>query len=46
MPPSGTAVTMPFIIIYRIANSKIAEHWMVADQLGLMQQLGALPVPA
>ena len=46
LPPSGKEVTMPFIIIYRFANGKIVEHWMVADQMGLMQQLGALPVTA
>jgi len=33
----------PRIIIYRSAEHEIAEHWIVADQLGLMQQLGAVP---
>jgi steroid delta-isomerase-like uncharacterized protein len=45
IPPTGKQVTMPVIIIYRIADGKIVEHWMLADQLGLMQQLGVSPPP-
>jgi len=43
IPPTGKQVTVSMIIIYRIADGQIAEHWMVADQLGLMQQLGVAP---
>jgi predicted ester cyclase len=43
--PTGKEVTMPFMIIYRVANGKIVQHWLIADQMGLMQQLGAMPVP-
>ena len=43
IPPTGKQVTMPLILIYRIADGKIAEHWMQADTLGLLQQLGAMP---
>lgn len=45
IPPTGKYVSQPFIIIYRIANGKIVEHWMSFDQLGLMQQLGVIPPP-
>ena len=31
---------MPGIIIYRIADGKIVEHWMLVDSAVLMQQLG------
>lgn len=41
MPPTGKDVSVQLIIIYRIANGKIIQHWMVADQMTLMQQLGA-----
>jgi predicted ester cyclase len=41
MPPTGKQVEVPFIIIYQLAGSKIVDHTMVADQAGLMQQLGA-----
>ena len=43
--PTGKQVTMPLILIYRIADDKIVEHWMQADALGLLQQLGAIPAP-
>jgi predicted ester cyclase len=44
--PTGKQVNAGLIIIYRIANGKIVEHWMQADVLGILQQLGAMPVPA
>ena len=46
VPATGKAVTMPLIIIYRIADGKIVEHWLQMDALGLMQQLGVIPAPA
>jgi predicted ester cyclase len=45
IPPTGKQATMPLILIYRIADDKIVEHWMQADALGLLQQLGAIPAP-
>lgn len=42
--PTGKAVSVSLMLIYRIANGKIVEHWMNADQLSLMQQLEAIPV--
>jgi predicted ester cyclase len=44
--PTGKQVTVPFIIIYRLASGKIAQHWMQADMVGLLQQIGALPASA
>lgn len=41
--PTGKTVTLPFIIIYRIADGLIVEHWMAVDQLDLMKQLGVIP---
>ncbi len=46
LAPTGRAVSVPLMLIYRIAGGKIAEHWMNADVLSLLQQLGAVPVPA
>ncbi len=43
--PTGKQVTLPLILIYRIADGKIAEHWMGVDQMDLMQQLGVVPTP-
>jgi predicted ester cyclase len=45
MPPTGKQVTVPGWLIYRVANGKIVEHWMLFDSMSLMQQLGALPQP-
>lgn len=41
--PTGKDVAIPIMLIYRIAGGKIVDHYMLADQLGLMQQLGAIP---
>ena len=41
--PTGKQVTMPLMLIYRIADDKIVEHWMQADALGMLQQLGVIP---
>ncbi len=46
IPPTGKQVAVPVFLIYRIANDKIVQHWMQADSLGLLQQLGAFPAPA
>ena len=43
IPPTGKQVAYAGISIVRIADAKIAEIWNAADQLGLMQQLGAVP---
>ncbi|MEZ4712673.1 MAG: ester cyclase [Caldilineaceae bacterium] len=40
--PTGKSVSISVLLIYRIADGKIAEHWMNADQLSLMQQLNAV----
>jgi predicted ester cyclase len=43
IPATEQQVAMPGIIIYRIADSKIVEHWMQVDSAALMQQLGVQP---
>jgi predicted ester cyclase len=40
IPATGQQVAMPGIIIYRIADGKIVEHWMQVESATLMQQLG------
>ena len=46
IPATGREVEILVIDIVRIRDGKIAEHWNVVDQLGLMRQLGVLPEPA
>ena len=46
LPPTGRVVEIGGIIIHRLADGKLAEHWARIDNLGFMQQLGAIPAPA
>jgi predicted ester cyclase len=43
MPPSGKHATWEAVHISRFENGKVAEHWVVQDQLGMLQQLGFVP---
>jgi len=43
--PTGQQVSMGLIDIVRIANGRVVEHWAMADNLGMMQQLGIVPLP-
>jgi steroid delta-isomerase-like uncharacterized protein len=43
IPPSGKAVEWREMHIYRVVGGKIVEHWGEIDQLGLLQQIGAIP---
>jgi steroid delta-isomerase-like uncharacterized protein len=45
VPASGLPVAISGIIIIRAAGSQIAEGWNNWDQLGLLQQTGAIPAP-
>jgi steroid delta-isomerase-like uncharacterized protein len=44
--PTGESIAVDAISIFRVAEGKIAEEWTVWDALGLLQQVGAVPVPA
>lgn len=46
LPATGKTATWGEIHICRVANGKLVEHWLVADQLGMMQQLGVIATPA
>ena len=41
--PTGKQVTWRGVNIYRIAGGKLAETWQLADMLGIMRQIGAVP---
>jgi predicted ester cyclase len=45
IPPTGNTVTGTEMHISRIAEGNIVERWSQGDNLGLMQQLGAVPPP-
>lgn len=44
--PTGLPISVDAISIFRVSDGKIAEEWTVWDALGLLQQIGAVPVPA
>lgn len=44
-PPSGNKVEFHEIAIFRIAQGKIAESWIVADQVTMLQQIGLAERP-
>ena len=39
--PTFRKVEFPFIVSYEIVDNKIVSHWLVADQMVLLEQLGA-----
>ena len=43
MPPTNKPFSVQHIHIFRVADSKIVEHWANRDDLGGMTQLGLLP---
>lgn len=43
--PTGKQVTITGIDIFRFAGGKVVERWGNFDELGMMQQLGAIPTP-
>ena len=45
IPPTGKQVKVNGIATFRVVNGKIAETWLNADILGMLQQLGAIPAP-
>jgi predicted ester cyclase len=42
---SGKPYQMETIHIYRVHGDRLAEHWGVRDELGVLIQLGTLPPP-
>lgn len=45
IPASGRSIRLEGIIIEHYRNGRIVERWDQLDALGLMQQIGAVPVP-
>jgi predicted ester cyclase len=40
--PEGERFSVEHVHIYRLSDGRIAEHWVVRDDLGMMLQLGAI----
>ena len=45
MPATGRSIEIDVLDVIRFRDGKIVEHWGVADRLGMLQQLGLLPLP-
>jgi steroid delta-isomerase-like uncharacterized protein len=45
MPPSGRRYEIGEMHLFRIRDGRVSEHWHLADLLGMMRQLGAMPSP-
>ena len=45
IPPSGRPISIGGITILRFGAQRCVERWAVADFLGLMIQIGAIPAP-
>ncbi|HLF74780.1 MAG TPA: ester cyclase [Anaerolineales bacterium] len=46
IPATGKAFSVDLIDILAVVDGQITEHWVVMDQLGLLQQLGVVPSQA
>ncbi len=44
--PTHRIVEFPLVISYQIENGKIVHHWLMADSMALMEQLGVMKTPA
>lgn len=42
IPPTGRTIKLPFAIRYTIKDGMIVDHWLIADQVILMEQLGVM----
>ena len=43
LPPTGRRVFITGIVIVSVAGGQVSEAWNSWDQLGLLQQIGAIP---
>ena len=43
IPPTGKAISLLKMDVFRFVNGRCVEHWDAADRLGLLQQLGVVP---
>lgn len=43
---AGRPYLMDTLHVYRTEGDRLAEHWGVRDELGVLQQIGALPAPS
>ena len=45
LPPTGKRAATSGVEVFRFEEGKMAEHWAAFDVLGMMRQIGMVPVP-
>ena len=45
IPATGRNATVTGMVVFRFANTKIVEVWVNFDTLGMLQQMGVIPMP-
>jgi steroid delta-isomerase-like uncharacterized protein len=45
IPATGRTATVTGMVLFRLENSKIAEVWVNIDTLGMLEQMGVIPMP-
>ena len=45
IPPTENRLSLTAMELYRLREGKIDEQWVNVDTLGMMQQIGAIPIP-
>ena len=45
IPPTGKPIVASSSIVSRFENGKWAEDWVLIDTIGMLQQLGVIPMP-
>ena len=45
VPPTGKQITVSATLVERFKDGKLVEHKSLFDTLGMMQQLGLVPLP-
>jgi steroid delta-isomerase-like uncharacterized protein len=46
IPATGRAVRITGITMSRVADGRIAEHWIYRDDIAMLRQLGLMPSPS
>lgn len=46
LPATGRPIEVTGFDLFRVEDGRLAELWQNWDQLGLLQQIGAVPAPA
>jgi HD-like signal output (HDOD) protein len=45
IPPTGRRATVTAMTIDQLADGRVVEPWTIYDALGMLQQLGVIPLP-